>query len=522
MPIGELLTLLVQEGKRRLVVMSAIFGVVALGVLGFGLNMAKRWEASTLITTDARSIIKPLLEGRAVPTTISDQNPVVTQVMGSRRILREIVAFGGWIKKPLGPTQEDRLLKGIKDRIKIEVSKEDNIRISYHDTDPERAYRVTNKLAEIFIRESTALKETQSREAFEFISRRVKEYEDKLTEAHEALLAHYRGEGVRAATLTTPTPVANSKTEPSTEGGGEPRRPRVSLEEIAALRAEEATLKAQLGQKPGAVSGAGEGRQEEQYRGRVLQLQTDLDRLRARYTEQHPDVLHAQRELKTAQDDLARAEKMRADRALVANAAAMLDSEVTRAATARLDLVQQKIAVATGIPRRRPGSSHAAAGATQADLEVRAVGQDTVLAELLRRYEATRDVYQDLLKRRENARVSMDLDSEHRGLVLRVQEAAELPVTSSSIRLLNVAMGGLVFATALPLALLFAFVSLDPRIRSAQQIERLVRLPLLVAIPSSASSREMSERRTQWLLAASIVAGVFVIYVAAFAMRAQT
>jgi hypothetical protein len=65
-------------------------------------------------------------------------------------------------------------------------------------------------------------------------------------------------------------------------------------------------------------------------------------------------------------------------------------------------------------------------------------------------------------------------------------------------------------------------VNLDPRIRSPQQIERVVNLPLLVAIPSGENSREKSERRTQFFIAASIVIGVFASYAAAFAMRAQS
>src|SRR4029079_7172866 len=145
MPLRELGILLLREGKRRILLLAGLFWVVAISVLLMGVSMPKRWDASTLIVTDAKAIIKPLLEGRAVPTTIADLMPVVTQTMLSHRILREIAAFGGWSKgQPLSPAQEERLLLDIKRRMKIETQRDDAVKISYFDSNATRAYQVTN------------------------------------------------------------------------------------------------------------------------------------------------------------------------------------------------------------------------------------------------------------------------------------------------------------------------------------------------------------------------------------------
>ncbi|HEX4406299.1 MAG TPA: hypothetical protein VH560_15785, partial [Polyangia bacterium] len=275
--------------------LTAIFAVVAVSVLTFGVLMPKRWDTSTLIVADARDILKPLLEGRAVPTTTADHTPVVIQEMVSPQILREVLAFGGWTHKSMSPVEEDRLLTMLRQRIKID-QKEDTIKIAYYDTNPQRAYRVDNKLAEIFIRESLAFKERQSKEAFDFISRRVKEYAVKLTDVHRQLLAYYRGEVSRTAPAAAATPVAaatpTGAATPTPTAPGDPEavhvHARVSPEELDALRAEEATLTAQLGRKRGQPAPAEPHQLEQQYRAKVLQLQTDLDRLRATYTDEHP------------------------------------------------------------------------------------------------------------------------------------------------------------------------------------------------------------------------------------------
>ena len=312
-------------------------------------------------------------------------------------------------------------------------------------------------------------------------------------------------------------------------GSAKPPRIRISAAELAELRVEEATLKAQLDDKKraGAAPPTAESRQaEDQVRGRVLQLQTDLDRLSSQYTEQHPDVVKTKRELKTAVEDLARVQKARRDHDESAAAATAQDSSSTRAVAARLAEIEQRISAATGVPIRRhvPGARAVPLGppVSQTDLEMRTVGEDSVLSEMVRRYNATKDVYEDLFKRRENARVSMDLDAEHRGLTLRVQEAAELPAVASSVRLMYVALGGLVFAVAVPLALLIGFVKLDPRVRSALQIERILHLPLLAAIPGSITPVERTRDRTRWIVAASLVVGVFVVYAAALVMKMRS
>src|SRR3546814_6719110 len=88
----------------------------------------------------------------------------------------------------------------------------------------------------------------------------------------------------------------------------------------------------------------------------------------------------------------------------------------------------------------------------------RIAASESSLAELTRDYEVNRDLYQDLLKRRENARVSMNLDAERRGLSFRIQEPATVPLRPSGLRLLHVAGAGLVFAVVAPLALLFGLI----------------------------------------------------------------
>jgi polysaccharide chain length determinant protein (PEP-CTERM system associated) len=508
-------SVLIKEGQRRLLTVTAMFSILAVGGLAVGLSLPKRYDASTLILVEANNIIKPLMEGRAVPTSVADQTAVVNQIVLGRKVLRELLAFGGWVKprpaRQPDAREEERMLQRLKSHIKIEASRDEMVRISYSDSDPERTYRIANRLAEIYLRESDAGKERESREAFDFIDKQVKEYGDKLTELHHEVLAQYRGDA--------PKPVPSERgVTPATE---RPQRSKISAQDLADLRAEEALLETQISRKPSTAPSARiDTRAEDQARNRVLQLQADLDRLRTSFTDEHPDVLRVMRELAGAKQELARLEQLSVTRDTSAQLTAKIDDDVARAARARLEDVQRRIAAATGTPMPHNTPTARAQNADTIDPEMRGVGRDTALSEIMRRYEATRDVYQDLLKRRENARVSMELDAQHRGLNMRVQEPAEMPASASSLRLMHLALIGLFVAFMVPLGFLFLLVRLDRRVRSPHQIARLV--PLLGTIADAPSHRDKSRFRSRGVAAVLMVVGVFVVYAATFVIKLKS
>jgi hypothetical protein len=80
---------------------------------------------------------------------------------------------------------------------------------------------------------------------------------------------------------------------------------------------------------------------------------------------------------------------------------------------------------------------------------------------------------------------------------------------------------GLGLAMMVPLGLLFAFVRLDPRVRSASQIKAAEQVPLLVTIPFTPGPRERSRDNVQMLLAFAMVAAVFGTYALVFYLRTK-
>src|SRR3546814_7458789 len=78
-------------------------------------------------------------------------------------------------------------MEEIRGRTLVTSPRADIVQISYRDVHPERAYEVTKAMSSLFIRETLATKERESREAYEFIDKQVQAYHQKLTDAEDNL-----------------------------------------------------------------------------------------------------------------------------------------------------------------------------------------------------------------------------------------------------------------------------------------------------------------------------------------------
>ncbi|PKM16916.1 MAG: hypothetical protein CVV12_01125 [Gammaproteobacteria bacterium HGW-Gammaproteobacteria-2] len=494
-----------EESRRRIVSVAAVFAVLALCALALGIALPKRYSATTSILVEQSNIIGPLMEGRAVPTGVVNRASIARQVAFSRKVMSDILDSGGWLVDNPSALEQEKLIEKITDRTDISNPRPNLIQISYADPDPKRAFTVTEKFAELMINESLATKERESRDAYEFIDSQVRQYHAKLTDA-EAKLEAYRRK--------------NPDARPGIEADvtariGELRRQiETSRMELVDLQSQDSSLRSQLsGESEISMVHTRAG----QFRARLAELQSERDTLLLNYTDQHPDVVRVQHQITDLQEDLRR-EDARADTRLSETPTA-LDGSVSY--NPLYGELKSKLADISS--RSAAAISRIAAGEAMLAQEIERSGRiaasESSLAELTRDYEVNRDLYQDLLKRRENARVSMNLDAERRGLSFRIQEPATMPLRPSGLRLLHVAGAGLVFAMATPLVLLFVLIKLDPRVRTTLRIEREAGLPVLGTVPSYRTREQRSRATRRYATAALLVATVPVAYFLVFALK---
>lgn len=507
-PFASLVPALLSEARRRRVTMGVLFAFIALAALVVGSLWPKKYEASTTIIAQESNIISPLMEGAAAATANKNRASIARDVIFSSKVMDQIMVVGGWAATHPSAIQQDRIVEGIKSRTKVQMERDNLITISYADSDPRRTYEVTRAFAQLFISESLASKQRESREAYEFINSQVEAYRAKLTDA-ENKLKSYRD--------------ANDDARPGSETDTNARisQLRSQIEQarmdLMERRSQEGSLSSQLtGESEVSTVQTVDG----VYQTQMADLQAQLDKLLLTYTEEYPDVIRIRHQMQDLRQQMAQEDQRKAA-AQLSGAPMSLDSHV------QFNPAYQQIKTQLASTRASTAAAAARLSASESALQTelqrsaRIASSENVVAELTRDYNVNRDVYQDLLKRRENARVSMNLDAEQRGLTFLIQNPAVMPLMPSGLRFMHFSIAGIALALAVPLGLLFGLVRLDPRVRSVERLEQATGLAVMASIPfyPTPDDRRRDRRHNLFLLAT--LAGIAAVYLAMAWLRVK-
>jgi len=505
-PLGGMLPALLFEARRRRMALGIAFAVIAIAALIVGVVWPKKYQASTTILAQESSIITPLMEGAASATANANRAGIAHDVIFSRKVLNQILVVGGWMATHPTPIQQDRIIEGIRAHTTVQTSRGNLITITYSDSDPKRAFVVTQEFGRLFISESLASKQRESRDAYEFINSQVETYRKKLTDAEDKLKA-YRDTNADArpgSDVDTNSRISQLRTQIENT--------RLELTE---KRSQAAALQAQL-------SGESEVNAVHTTQGiydtQLADLQGQLDKLLLTYTDQYPDVIRIRHQIQDLRQQMAESDQ-RKQAARAAGAPIPLDT------TVQMNPLYQQLKIQLAATEGDAAAAEARISASEsmlaAELErsKRISNSENVTSELTRDYDVNRDVYQDLLKRRENARVSMNLDAEQRGLTFLVQNPAVMPLVPSGLRFMHFGLAGLALSFAIPFGLVFALVRFDPRVRSVDQLERALGFNVLATVPFYPTPHDRRRDRLQNMMLVLIVVGVAAFYLVLFWIR---
>ncbi|WP_156962811.1 hypothetical protein [Aerolutibacter daejeonensis] len=452
--------------------LAAIFTAIALFFLIWGLLSPPTYKSSATVLVQDNAPITPLMEGRTAAPNEASMAIISRDVLFGHRVMDEVLKAGGWNLETMSPVEKERLTKSVMGRTEVTVTERTQVRssdpklsvvkITYADSDAERAHRVTKRFSEALIEQVLDSRARASRSAYEFIDAQVEKYQAALGEADKKL-HDYR--------LDNPDALPGVDADVAARIAELRRAADNASMDLADVSAQERQVLSLLSRESQVTTIS----RATQSNAQLATLQAEERRLLLSYTEQHPDVVRVRSQIRDLQS------QMRSGR--VTGASVLPGTNPT------MNPVYEQLRAQLAEVRRQGAAAASRVASAQALLRDelgrsrRIIGAEGEVSALTRAHDVNREMYEDLLKRRENARVSMSLDADGRSLGFQIQEPASTPLLPSGLRLTHFAIAGIIVAVLVPLLLVSLLVKHDPRVRVPMQIERDAGLPVLASIP---------------------------------------
>ncbi|MEO5374836.1 MAG: hypothetical protein H7840_11240 [Alphaproteobacteria bacterium] len=468
-----------------------------------------QYRSSARVYVDTESTLGPLLKNIAVDADPRRQVDVMQRTLMSRPNLAQVARLTDLDLTAGTPIALERLYVRMAEHIAIvgDGLNTNLYTVSYTAPDPVLARNVVQSLLTIFVEGNVGKSRENMENALTFIERQISDYERQLKQADQRLAdfkaRHFAmygeaaavgsGSGTFAVRLETARTALMTAKRAHEDGLTRRDQLRAQLQVVPQF------LEVDHG-GPAVMAGP----QGAPLAVRVEELRRDLDTQRMRFTEEHPDVIATRAALAQAQDQLRREGPGGAfgsptrSRSRISNVVyeqlkvRLVDAETEVATLARRE---------TETTREFERMSRLAASAPAVDAE---------FADLNRDYGVLRKQYEELLSRRESARISQAVDSTGDKVQFRIVEPPNLPVVPDGpprrlflAVVLVAALGG-----SAGFAILLSRV--EEAVDDAGRLTRLFNLPVLGTVSAIESASDRRRRATD-ILGLGVVTGLMVI-----------
>ncbi|WP_019028754.1 XrtA system polysaccharide chain length determinant [Colwellia piezophila] len=279
--------------KRRYIII-ATWLICPIGWY-FVAAMPNVYKSEARVYVDTQSLLRPLLRGITIETNPNIQIRLMIKTLLSRPNVERIARMTDLDVQANNSEEYEAILKGLKENLAISgVGRENIYTLSIENKDPEMARRIVRSALTVFIENTLGETRSDSESAQKFLTTQIKDYEDRLT-ASEARLTQFKQK--YSGILLNQYGGYYNKLNTNKE-----LLKTIELE-ILENKTRLNSAKKQLAQSIVADDNGDNKIKNERsiqttYDGRILELEVQLDTLKLRYTDRHPDVIEVSRNLK--------------------------------------------------------------------------------------------------------------------------------------------------------------------------------------------------------------------------------
>ena len=372
------------------------------------------FEAVAKVYIDSDSLLRPLLKGLTVDTDPEQQINVMLSTLLTTPNVEQVVLQTDPHASELSRIQMYDKIASIQKKVKLRNLGVRNLySISFTDDNPRYAQQVAQALLSVLVDSNLGNQRRSADDVKSFLDAQIADYEAKLKAADK------RRADFKAAHLGSFTTGANGDAVTGDSGLVAAKTAvdsaQTALNEAVVLRG---TLAAQLAatsptidvDAPPTSSAGGEASSPMSKRSQLAVARSKLDSLRTEYTEDYPDIVSLKRLIKRLEAEISNAPQGNdnANTQGIANPSYLM---------IRTKLTDADTNVALARARLNDAKKHLedAKRATTSDIAIQSQYED-----LSRDYGVLYKNYQELVERRESARISQAVGDQQSSFVFRV------------------------------------------------------------------------------------------------------
>jgi polysaccharide chain length determinant protein (PEP-CTERM system associated) len=458
--------------------------ILALAVIGGGLGygaarfLPKRFTSQTLVL-----VTQPTVPGDYVkPVVSADTNQRLAsmqQEILSRTRLEPLIQQFGLYRDEKNPLSTENLVERLRKAVTVtpiqpmaETRSQGlpGFTISVNFNDPRLAQQICSTITSMFMEENLRLRQQQGEQTTQFLAKQLGDAKAKLDEQDAKFAAfkrRYLGSlpDEEQANLNVLMGLT-SQLDATTQALGRAQQDKSFAESM-------------LTQQLAAWQATPSGQNPETMEQQLAALETQLTALKSKYTDDYPDVIKTEKDVEALKKKIADADdqastavrpsktgKTLTEPTQIQSLRAQIHQydQVIQERTAQQEEIRQQIKVYQGRVQSSP-----------------AIEQE--YKQMTRDYQTALEFYNDLLKKRDQSTMAMDLERRQQGEQFQVLDPANLPDQPSFPKASLFIPGGFGGGLALGLGLVLLFEMQDTSLRNERDVESLLHLPVLAMVP---------------------------------------
>jgi polysaccharide chain length determinant protein (PEP-CTERM system associated) len=480
---------------RRIWYIVIPFTLIMAAAALYALSLPKMYLATTLILV-ARQKVPENMVRPTVTSRIQDRLQSISQEIMSRTRLEQVISQFKLYSEEAKSRSKEEIIELMRKNIHVELKgREGFFTISYIGKDPRIVTMVTNKLASLFIEENLKLREEQAQGTSDFLSVELNATRAKLEE-EEAAITRFKKQFMaelpeqRDANLKILEQLQLQSLKISDNLKAAQDRKLIIQKQLSDMKIQMAlapppenpkeeraatTTESDLSQPPLPRQNS-QSLEAQLNNGRNL-----LSELQSKYTGKHPDIVRAEKYIADLEEKIEnlKAKEMRGNKKVKET-----EGSFSPVVASVLEMESQLVATEVEMKRLKEEDSkiRARMTAVQARIENTPM-RELAMAKLTRDYENTKETYQSLLKKSQEAQQAENLERRQKGEQFKVIDPARIPEKPMQAKLFKILLAGFLLGMGSGFGMAFLKEEMDRSFRDAEDLEATMEFKVLANIP---------------------------------------